>query len=205
MQEEVCEQRRDRRPLGGSAIALFQGAIRMLQRRLQPPFHIQHYPLQVGVGLHRLDDEIMRNVVKEPGDIKSNTHGCVKHRCRHTATASSGERPRAIAIGTAVELRLHHLLQLHGHDRLRHSICHSRHPKQPHTTALRLRHFDKLHRRRKVRPRGHPIPSHVEPVPQLGLKLLDRAAIHPWPTLVLLHLPERFHDRLLRDRKRLLC
>ena len=177
----------------------------MLQRRLQPPFHIQHHPFQIGVGLHRLDDEIMRNVVKEPGDVT------IQHpRVRETPLPACLNRvqrraARPVPIGATVELRLHHLLQLHGHDRLRHSICHSRHPEHPHATAVRLRYLDNLHRRRNVRPRGHPIPSHVQPVPQLGLEPFDRAPIHPWPTLVLLHLLERFHHRLLRDRKRLLC
>src|SRR6266540_1919092 len=41
----------------------------MLQRCCQPPLDVQHHPPLVGVGLHRLDDKIMRNVVEKPDDV----------------------------------------------------------------------------------------------------------------------------------------
>src|SRR5262249_23106597 len=75
----------------------------------------------------------------------------------------------------------------------------------PRAPAMRLRHLNSLHRGRKVASRGQPIPRHIQPVPQISFKVLDRAPVHPRSTLVRFYLPERFHHRLLRDRKRLLC
>ena len=69
MEKEICEQRRDRRPLWGTTLPLLQGAVGVLYRCFQPPLNVQHHPFLVGVRLHRLDDEVMRNVVEEPGDV----------------------------------------------------------------------------------------------------------------------------------------
>jgi hypothetical protein len=177
----------------------------MLQWRLQPPFHVQHHPFLVGVGLHRLDDQVMRNVVKEPGDVTIQYP-----RVRKTTPSACLNRiqlraARPIPVRAAVEHRLHHLLQLHRDHRLRHSISHGRNAQHAHATAMRLGHLDSLHRRRKVASRGHPIPRHIQPVPQIGLQILDRAPVHTRSTLVCLHLPKPFYHRMLRDRKRLVC
>jgi hypothetical protein len=49
---------------------LLQGAVWELQRRNQPPLHIQQHPLLVGVGLDRLDDEPMLDRVEEFLDVQ---------------------------------------------------------------------------------------------------------------------------------------
>ena len=46
-----------------------QAAVRPLQRRNQPPLHIQQDPPLVGVVGDRLQDEIMIKVVEEPLDV----------------------------------------------------------------------------------------------------------------------------------------
>src|SRR5664280_2358101 len=73
----------------------------------------------------------------------------------------------------------------------------------PDPITVQFRNRDGFHRRRKVAARGHPIPRHIQSVPQIGLELLDRAPIHPRPALVRPHFPERLYHRLLGDRKRL--
>ena len=110
---------RHRRPLRGPAVALLQSAIGMLQRSLQPPFHVQHHPFLVGVGLHRLDDEVMRNVVKEPGDV------AIQHpRVRKTTPPACLHRvqlraARPVPIRVRVKYRLHSWLEVPSHNRLR--------------------------------------------------------------------------------------
>src|SRR6266540_1156551 len=177
----------------------------MLQRCCQPPLDVQHHPLLVGVGLHRLDDKIMRNVVEKPGDVT------VQHpRVCETTLPACGNRvqrraTRPIPIGARVEPRLHHLLQLPGYHRLGNPVRHGRHPEHPRPPAVRFWYLHRPHRRWKIRPRGHPIPRHIQPVSQIGLELLDRAPIHPRCALVGFYLLERFHHRLLGDHKRLVC
>src|SRR6266542_1565093 len=177
----------------------------MLQRCCQPPLDVQHHPLLVGVGLHRLDDKIMRNVVEKPGDVT------VQHpRVCETTLPACGNRvqrraARPIPIGARVEPRLHHLLQLPGYHRLRNPVRHGRHPEHPRPPAVRFWYLHRPHRRWKIRPRGHPIPRHIQPVSKIGLELLDRAPIHPRCALVGFYLLERFHHRLLGDHKRLVC
>ncbi len=70
---------------------------------------------------------------------------------------------------------------------------------------MRFRYLYRLHRRRKITPRGHPVPDPVEIILQILLEILDRASVHPWCTLVgldllvcLLNLPLRNLKRLAR-------
>src|SRR4051794_18068847 len=67
---------------------------------------------------------------------------------------------------------------------------------------MRLRNFDRPHRRRKVRPRGHPHPDLVEIVLQIGFELLDGLSIHPRGTLLLPDALVRFPPQPLRYVKR---
>src|SRR6266536_2694692 len=129
----------------------------MLQRCCQPPLDVQHHPLLVGVGLHRLDDKIMRNVVEKPGDVT------IQHpRVCETTLPACGNRvqrraARPIPIGARVEPRLHHLLQLPGYHRLGNPVRHGRHPEHPRPPAVRFWYLHRPHRRWEIRPRGHPI------------------------------------------------
>ena len=56
---------------------------------------------------------------------------------------------------------LHQRLEDHLHDRLRHAVGHCRNA-QWARAAITLRYLDEPHRRRKIRPRRHPIPDLVE-------------------------------------------
>ena len=59
------------------------------------------------------------------------------------------------------------------------------------------------HWRRKVAPRGHPIPEPVEVVRKINLKLGNRLSVYSSRSLVGLHLLEGFPDFPLRDVERL--
>ena len=58
-------------------------------------------------------------------------------------------------------------------------------------TAIRLRYLHRLHRRREVRPRRHPIPDPIQLIPQIRLELLERQPVHPRRTLIVPHRPVR--------------
>jgi hypothetical protein len=72
MHEQVRQQRRYRPALWATAIPRDQTAILSLQRRLQPPPHIQQDPPLVGAEVmrHRLDHQLVIEVVEEPFDVK---------------------------------------------------------------------------------------------------------------------------------------
>jgi hypothetical protein len=55
----------NRRTLRGSAIALDQAAVLALQRRFQPPLHVEEDPAQVGVMSYRLENEVPRDAVEK--------------------------------------------------------------------------------------------------------------------------------------------
>ena len=57
VQEDVCQHGRDRRALRAAAIPGLEGAILQLQRRFEPPLHIEEDPPHVRVVSHRLQDE----------------------------------------------------------------------------------------------------------------------------------------------------
>jgi hypothetical protein len=49
-----------------------QGTVGVLDRRDQPPLHIQHHPRLVGVGLYRLDQQGMIDAVEKLLDVQIN-------------------------------------------------------------------------------------------------------------------------------------
>ena len=59
-----------RRALRGSAIPLDQAAVLALQRRFQPPLHVQQDPALVGVVGYRLQDEVPRDGVEERPQVQ---------------------------------------------------------------------------------------------------------------------------------------
>src|SRR6266568_1915790 len=67
---------------------------------------------------------------------------------------------------------------------------------------MRFRYLHRLHWRRKVTPRRHPIPDPVQIVLQICLEVLDRAPVHSWRSLVspdsLIRLP---HEPLRNDER----
>src|SRR5664280_329787 len=72
MEEQISQHRRHRRPLRGPPVSFQHAPVGILYRRLEPPCHIQDHPRQVGIGLHRLDDEVTRDGVEELLDVKIN-------------------------------------------------------------------------------------------------------------------------------------
>ena len=78
---------------------------------LQPPLHIQHHPRLVGVGLHRLDHEIVVTLSKNFWMSRSITQSVFQQRCpayRHRVQ----RRPlRPVAVGVRVEDRFDLRLQ----------------------------------------------------------------------------------------------
>src|SRR5262249_16583370 len=57
VQEDVRQQGRDRRALRAATISLLESAVLALQRRLQPPLHVEEDPPQVGVVSDRFQNE----------------------------------------------------------------------------------------------------------------------------------------------------
>ena len=102
-----------------------------------------------------------------------------------------------------MEPRLHQRLQEHRRHGLRNAILNCWHTKRSGTPAMRLRYHHRPHRRRKVRPRAHPIPDLVQVVLQILLEFLDRDTIHSRCALVGFHLPVCLPYLLLRDVERL--
>ncbi len=102
-----------------------------------------------------------------------------------------------------MELRFHRLLQPGGRHSLRDSVRDSRNPENSGPSAMRLRYLHRHHRRRKVAARRHPIPDLVQIAFQIGLEVLDRAAVRPRRALIGLHLQPGVPNLLLRNVKRL--
>ena len=83
-----------------------------------------------------------------------------------------------------MEQRFHLRLQIRPHDRLSDPVRHGGHPEHADTLACCLRYLHRTHRRREVRPRGHPIPELVEVPFQVPLELCDRLPVDTRSPLV---------------------
>ena len=194
---------RDRGPLRGSPVTLPQGPVGQLQRRLEPPPHIQHHPRQVGVRLDSLDHQVPRHAVEELLDVQ------IDHPVRLPAPPPAGSHrvqrgtPRAVPVGIRVEEPFSPLLQHPGHHRLRDPVSHGRHTEHPGARPVRLRDLHRTHRRREVRPRRHPIPDLVQVALQILLEVGDRLPVHSGRSLVRPDFLPRLPDSPLRNLKRL--
>ena len=193
---------RDRRSLRSSAVPLPQGAIGHLQRRFQPPLHVQQNPFLAGVRLHRLDDEIMIQGVEELLDVQINHPVALPAPLTAFSQRVMRRLPRPVPVGIRMENRFRPGLQLQGHHRLRNSVAHSGHSQNPRP-AMRFRYLNRLHRRREVRTRGHPVPDLIQVTPQILLEFAHGHVIHPSGTLIGLDPPVRLLHQLLRYRERL--
>ena len=115
-----------------------------------------------------------------------------------------GRAPGTVAVGVLVEDRLHAGLQRHRRRRLGDPVCDVRDAEHPHPALLALLGY--LHRPDRtgeVRPRRHPIPQ-LEQVPGKVLPvLLDRHAVGPSRSAILLDLQPRIPQQTLRDDVRL--
>lgn len=191
VQEDVGQHGRERRPLRSPAIARAKGAVRVLQRRFQPPLDVEQEPPLTGVVSDRAQDELGIERVEERPDVKID-HPVVSPTPFATARHRIMRRaPRPIAIRIRVEHGLHERLQVQPGDRLGNPIGDSRHTERPDPLPACLRELHRPHGRRHVAPRGHPIPE-LEQVPlQVCLKLRDRFLVDTRGTLVGPHLLSR--------------
>ena len=111
--------------------------------------------------------------------VSSNTAPGMPHRVQRRPS-------RPVAVGVRMEDRLDLRLQPAGHHRLRDPSATVGTPRISDPAAMRLRYLHRPHRRRKVAPRGHPIPDLVQIVLQIRLELLQRAPVHPGAPLLAL-------------------
>jgi len=93
VQEQVGWQRRDCRTLRGSAITPFHPSVRVHERRLEPPAHVEQDPGQVGAGRDSLERELMVDAVEVSHD---------------TLPISRGSRPRSSSSGRATRSPVRH-------------------------------------------------------------------------------------------------
>ena len=93
MHEQIRQARRDRRALRSSSAALLKGPVRMLQRRVQPPFHIEQHPAAVGNRLHRFDDQVPRHLVEGRHDTLP-TSMVSRRRCGFCGRDTRGRAAR---------------------------------------------------------------------------------------------------------------
>ena len=101
--EQVRQARRDRRPLRSSPAALFKGPVRMLQRRMQPPFHVEQHPPAVGDRLHRPDDQVPRHLVEELLDVQVDRPVVLPAPLPAYRKRVMGRASRPVAIGVLVK------------------------------------------------------------------------------------------------------
>ena len=169
---------RDRRPLRGSPVSFLQGPVGPPQRGLEPPFHIQHDPREVGVGLDRLDDEVPADAVEKLPDIQIDypvVLPAAPPACRDRVQCGP---PRPVTIGVGMESRLGPRFQPPGDHRLGDPIGHGGHPQNSGALAMRFRYFHRAYRRREKASRGHPVPDLIEIALQILLEVLDGASVH---------------------------
>ena len=68
--------------------------------------------------------------------------------------------------------------------RLSDPVGHGGHTEDSRSPTVWLRYLHCPHRRRKVRPRGHPIPDLVQIALQISFEVLDRLPVHPGRALL---------------------
>src|SRR5664280_737176 len=139
-------------------------------------------------------EEFLDVQIKHPVILPTAPPACPDRIQRRTA--------RPVTIGIRMEHRLHPLFEFHGHHRLGDSVRHRRHTQNSHP-AMRFRYLHRLHRRRKVTPRGHPVPNPIKVVLQIGFEVLDRAPVHSRRSLVGLDSPVRLPHQVLGNTERL--
>src|SRR5690349_19539199 len=114
-----------------------------------------------------------------------------------------GRAAWSISIGVIMEDELQDRFQIPLDDFLGDAVGDCWNPKRPLTATPRLRDHHPSHRRRKIAPRGHPVPHLIEVVRQISLKVRNRLSVHSSRSLVGLHLFEGFPDFPLRNVERL--
>ena len=98
--------------------------------------------------------------------------------------------------------RLYFGLQIHLDHHLRHAIRYGWDP-QPSESPISFGNIYRAYRRRKITPRGHPIPDLIKIVLKTNLKIFDRLPIDSRCPLVRLYPTIGFPDHLLGNTIRL--
>ncbi len=141
----------------------------MLNRRDEPPFHVQHNPCQIRVLLHCGDDLRVRNVVEEPLDIEIDHPGVPPAPLLAHLHRVQRRLSWTITVGIGVEHWIHVRLQDHGHGCLCYPVGDSGHSEDPCATIW-LRDGDGFHWLREIAPRRHPVPELEQVVPKILFK-----------------------------------
>ena len=204
VQKQVGEARGDWAALRRAHDPWEESSIRPLHRGLQPALHVQHDPFLVGVARDRLQHEVPWNGVKEGPDVEIDNPVLLEAPLSADRHRIHGRPPGAVAVGVLVEDRLHAGLQRHCRRRLGDPVCDVRDAE--HSRPLLAALLGYLHcpdRPREVRPRRHPIPQPVEVPRKVPLELLDRHAVGPGRSAILLDLLPRIPQQSLGDVVRL--
>ena len=69
MKEHICQQGADHTPLGRALPSFDQAAIHQLSRCLQPSLNAEQHPPAVRMLLHRMQHQVVVDVIEEPLDI----------------------------------------------------------------------------------------------------------------------------------------
>src|SRR5215469_1185997 len=99
--------------------------------------------------------------------------------------------------------RLHTGLQLQRHHCLRDSVRYGRHPEDSRPATMRFRYLHRTHRRRKIRPRRHPIPDPVQIIVPVLIELINGLSIHSRRALIRFDTTVRLPYKALRNVERL--
>ncbi len=93
MHEHVGEQGRDRRPLRSTAVPRDQRPVLALQRRFEPPLHVEQDPTLVGVVGDRFENEVPRDGVEGRHDTLP-TSMVSRRRCGFCGRDTRGRAAR---------------------------------------------------------------------------------------------------------------
>nr|WP_201749481.1 hypothetical protein [Micromonospora sp. 4G51] len=155
------------------------------------------------VSLDSLDDEVPPDAVEELLNVKIDHPVFLPTPLPATLDRIQSRPIRPVTVGILVEYWIHPDPQVPGYHRLRDPVGDGGDAEHPRAAAVLFRNLHRSHRRRKIRPRRHPIPDLVKVVFQIGLEVGDGLPVHPRRTLIALHLTKRLPDLPLRNLKRL--
>src|SRR5215216_1888664 len=182
--------------------ARHDAAVLHLHRGLQPALDIEQHPGAVRMTSDRLEHQLPIDAVEVTFDVEVE-HPVVSPAAL-TGLANGIDRRSAgpVAIRVGMEHRLQMRLQVSAGNLLGDAVRYRRNTQRART-AIRFRNTHAPHRRRKVAPRGHPIPELVEVVRKISLEARNRLPIYSSRSLVGLHTFEGFPDLPFGDVERL--
>ena len=193
--------RGDHSALRRASVAVGLRSIGRLSRRRQPTFDVQQHPRAIRVLPHRTHHQGVIDCVEERLDVQV-YHPVVPPAPRAGLPNGIGGRfPRPIPVRVGMERGFHARLQVQLHHHLRDTVPH-RGDSQCPLPAVRLRNGHTPHRRREVRPRGHPIPDPKEVLSKPLLEPGNRFPVDACCPLVGFDTKPSLPDKPLRNTKR---